>query len=249
MRLALLCLLSWFGLTPVRADELLVAVAANFAAPMKQLGAEFERDSGHRLKVSLGASGALYAQVRNGAPFAVLLSADRAIPQRLEAEGLAVPASRFTYARGRLALWSADPLRLDGSDRALREGRFSRLALASPRLAPYGAAASEVLERLGVDLDRDQLLVQGESIGQAYQFVASGNAELGFVALSQVWEAGALRAGSVWIVPAALHAPLDQDAVLLLAGEHQPAARAFLDYLRGDAARAVIARFGYEVVP
>ena len=229
------------------ADEVLAAVAANFAAPIELIAQDFERASGHRLQVSLGASGALYAQIRYGAPFEVMLSADDAIPWRLVDEGLAVPDSRFTYARGRLVLWSADPDRLDGSDRALREGRFSRLAIANPRVAPYGMAASSVLDGLNMAFDDTHTLLQGESISQTYQFVATGNAELGFVALSQVWQDGKLRAGSAWIVPQTLHPAIDQDAVLLERGRDRPAARAFLAFLRSDAARTRIAAFGYEV--
>ena len=230
------------------ADEVLAAVAANFAAPIELIAGDFERASGHRLQVSLGASGALYAQIRHGAPFEVMLSADDTIPWRLVDEGLAVPDSRFTYARGRLVLWSADPDRLDGSDRALREGRFTRLAIANPRVAPYGMAARAILDSLNITFDEAHTLLQGESISQAYQFVASGNAELGLVALSQVWQDGALRAGSGWIVPESLHAPIDQDAVLLERGRNRVAARAFLEFLRSDAARSRIAAFGYEVV-
>lgn len=233
-------------LPTARADEVLVAVAANFAAPMQQLAPQFTARSGYRARITLGASGALYAQIHHGAPYAVLLSADRVIPERLLDEGLAVPASRFTYARGRLALWSADPQRLDGSDTLLRSGRFQRLAIANPRHAPYGAAAHEVLDALGIRLSAGQTLLRGESISQTYQFVATGNAELGFIALSQVWREGALTHGSLWRVPASLHAPLDQDAVLLLPGRDLPAARALLDFLRSDEARALIASFGYE---
>ncbi len=216
---------------------------------MERLVEDFEQRSGHVVQVSLGATGALYAQIRHGAPYALMLSADQAIPARLLDEGLAVPGSRFTYARGRLALWSADPQRIDGSDRALREGAYTRLALANPRLAPYGAAAQQVLAHLQVQVGPGQLLVQGESISQTYQFVASGNAELGFVALSQVWRDGALLAGSAWIVPEALHAPLDQDVVLLTSGAEQPAARALLDYLRSAPAQRLIGAFGYQVLP
>ena len=232
---------------PTFADDVLAAVAANFAAPIEQIAEDFQRASGHRLRASLGASGALYAQIRHGAPFELMLSADDTIPWRLVDEGLAVPDSRFTYARGRLVLWSADPQRIDGSDRTLREARFSRLAIANPRVAPYGLAARAVLDRLNISFGETRTLLQGESISQAYQFVATGNAELGFVALSQVWQHGALRTGSAWIVPQTLHPPIDQDAVLLERGRDSAAARAFLDFLRSDAARARIAAFGYEV--
>lgn len=232
-----------------RADNVLVAVAANFAAPIEVLGKAFEERSGHHLQVSLGASGALYAQIQYGAPFAVMLSADTAVPERLVDEGFAVPDSRFTYARGRLVLWSADPSRLDGTDSLLRGGRFQHLAIADPRIAPYGAAAQQVLAALNITLRPDQSLLHGDSISRAYQFVASGNAEVGFVARSQVWDQGKLSHGSAWLVPATLHSPIDQDAVLLERGRDQPAARAFLEFLRSAPARALIVDFGYEVVP
>nr|WP_282452871.1 molybdate ABC transporter substrate-binding protein [Lysobacter sp. CAU 1642] len=227
----------------------MAGVASNFAAPMQALARAFEARSGHRVSVALGSSGALYAQVRHGAPFAVLLSADAEIPERLEVEGLAVPGTRFTYARGRLALWSADPRRLIADGEALRSGDFLRLAIANPRHAPYGMAAREVLDALDIELGREQTLVQGESIAQAYQFVASGNAELGFVALSQVWLDGSLRSGSAWIVPETLHAPIEQQVVLLNAGAGQPAARDLLAFLAGDEAQAIIARYGYGRAP
>jgi molybdate transport system substrate-binding protein len=247
MRLPTLLLLLMLLPFSVRAGEVLVAVAANFAAPIELLARDFEHASGHRLRSALGASGALYAQIRHGAPFALMLSADSAIPQRLIEEGLGVPGTRFTYARGRLVLWSPDPQRVDGSDQVLRQGRFSRLAIAQPRTAPYGAAARQVLDRLNLTLTPGQTLLQGESISQTYQFVATGNADLGFVALSQVWRDGALRSGSGWIVPADLHAPIDQDAVLLARAREQPEALALLAFLRSEAARVRIAGFGYEV--
>ena len=197
--------------------------------------------------LSFGASGRFYAQIKNGAPFAVFLSADEATPLRLEAEGAAVPGSRFTYAIGRLALWSAQPGRVDTEGAVLQRGNFAHLAIANPKTAPYGAAAVEVLAALGVLEGLKPKLVQGENIAQAQQFVASGNAELGFVALSQVWRDGKLSEGSVWVVPTRLHAPIRQDAVLLLAGRDKPAAQALLSYLKGDKARALIRSFGYEL--
>ena len=231
------------------AAEVRVAVAANFAAPMKAIAAQFEQASGHRAVVSLGATGAFYAQIRHGAPFEVLLAADAATPARLVADGAADAASRFTYAVGRLVLWSADAARVDAQGTALRAPRAGeRLAVANPRLAPYGAAALQALERLGVAaLWRDHL-VQGENIAQAHQFVASGNAALGFVALSQVAApGGGFAAGSGWRVPESLHDPIRQDAVLLARGRANPAAAALLQYLRSDAARRVIAAHGYGV--
>ena len=250
MRDAAVCFaLAAMGLvaSAAHAGEVQVAVAANFTAPAQRIAAEFERDTGHRALLSFGASGRFYAQIKNGAPFAVFLSADEATPLRLEAEGAAVPGSRFTYAIGRLALWSAQPGRVDTEGAVLQRGNFAHLAIANPKTAPYGAAAVEVLAALGVLEGLKPKLVQGENIAQAQQFVASGNAELGFVALSQVWRDGKLSEGSVWVVPTRLHAPIRQDAVLLLAGRDKPAAQALLSYLKGDKARALIRSFGYEL--
>jgi molybdate transport system substrate-binding protein len=184
--------------------------------------------------------------VRNGAPFEVLLAADAETPRRLEAEGLAVPGTRFTYATGRLVLWSAQPGAVDPRGDVLRQTPRGMLAIADPRLAPYGAAAIETLKNIGVLAAWQPHFAQGENIAQAYQFVASGNAPLGLVALAQVAEDGRIARGSGWIVPADLHAPIRQDAVLLQAGARNPAAAAFLQYLRGDTARAILRRAGYE---
>jgi molybdate transport system substrate-binding protein len=229
------------------AGEVQVAVAANFAGPMEKLAAEFGRDTGHKAVVATGATGKFYAQIRNGAPFEVLLAADDETPARLEKEGQAVAGSRFTYAVGRLVLWSANGAYVDASGNVLKTGNFRHLAIANPKTAPYGAAAVSVLERLGL---RDRLqprIVQGENIAQAWQFASTGNAELGFVAQSQVWRDGKFTAGSGWIVPASMHDPIRQDAALLTKGGANPAARALLDYLRSDKAKALIRSFGYEV--
>lgn len=236
-------LLLWTG--PVLAAEVRVAVASNFAPVMPALAERFERDSGHRLQVSLGASGKIYAQIRHGAPFEVFLSADADKPAQLERDGLAVPGSRFTYALGRLVLWSPRPGAVDAEGAVLARGDFRKLALANPRVAPYGQAAVEILRARGLLEALQPRFVMGENIAQAYKFVASGNAELGFVALSQVWQGGRLTSGSGWIVPAALHAPIRQEAALLEAGRHQPAARAFLAFLRSPAAHAIIQAHGY----
>lgn len=230
----------------VRAADVSVAVAANFAAPMNALAEEFARDSGHRVKLSFASSGKFYAQIRNGAPFEVLLSADEETPARLEAEGLAVPGSRFTYAIGRLVLWSADAQSVDSQAEVLRHGRFRKLAIANPKLAPYGKAAFEVLQGLGLYAALSGKLVQGENIAQTHQFVASGNAELGFVAASQVMKNGRLDSGSAWPVPERLHSPIRQDAVMLARGRNNPAAMALLAYLKTDKARTIIAAHGYR---
>ena len=229
------------------ADEVQVAVAANFTAPAKLIAAAFEQDSGHKALLAFGATGKFYAQIRNGAPFEVLLAADDETPARLEKEGAAVAGSRFTYATGRLVLWSARPGFVDDKGAVLKQGHFKHLAIANPKLAPYGAAAVEVLTALKL-LDAVQAkFVQGENIAQTQQFVATGNAELGFVALSQVMKDGKLGDGSSWIVPSTLHQPIRQDAVLLDKGRGKPAAEAWLKYLKGDKARAIIRGFGYEV--
>jgi molybdate transport system substrate-binding protein len=228
------------------AAEVPVAVAANFAAPMRQIAREFEKDSGHKAVLAIGATGAFYAQIRNGGPFMLLLAADEATPARLEKEGLAVPGSRFTYATGRLVLWSPQPGLVDDKGQVLARGDFDRIALANPRLAPYGAAAVEALAQLKLLERLRPRFVQGENIGQAYQFVATGNVPLGLVALSQVMEEGRMAAGSAWLVPAALHAPLHQDAVVLAPGKDSAAAAALTAYLRTDKIRTLIARYGYE---
>jgi len=235
--LLLLALLSSFA----RADDIHVAVAANFTAPLQELSELFARQSGHRVVASTGSSGKFYAQIRNGAPFDVLLSADDETPRRLEAEKAAVAGTQFTYALGRLVLWSAAGGLVDERGEVLRTQRFRKLAIANPKLAPYGLAAQQAMTRLGVwDAARGRL-VQGENIAQTFQFVASGNAELGFVALSQL--AGE-RKGSRWLVPSELHAPIRQDAVLLKQG---PAGRAFLEFLRSAPARERIRAYGYEL--
>ena len=230
-----------------RADEVRVAVAANFTAPARQIAADFEKDSGHKVALSFGATGKFFAQIKNGAPFEVLLSADDTTPARLETEGAALAGTRFTYATGRLVLWSIKPGYVDDKGGVLKMGEFRHLAIPNPRLAPYGAAAVAALRALKL-LDAVQpKFVQAENIAQAYQFIATGNAELGFVALSQVFKDGRIAEGSAWIVPASLHQPIRQDAVLLGQGKGKPAAEAWLKYLKGDKAKAVIKSFGYEV--
>ena len=232
-----------------RADDVLVAVAANFTAPAQLLAADFEKDSGHKTRLAFGATGQFYAQIKNGAPFEVLLAADDTTPARLVAEGMAVAGSSFTYAIGKLVLWSAKPGYVDAIDggAVLKEGGFGHLAIANPGLAPYGAAAIETLTALKLLDSVRPKFVQAGNIAQAYQFVATGNAELGFVALSQVMKDGKLTAGSVWVVPGNLHQPIKQDAVILAKGKSKPAAAAWLDYLKGDKAQAVIKSFGYAV--
>jgi molybdate transport system substrate-binding protein len=229
-----------------RADELQVAVAANFAAPAQKIAAAFEQDTGHVVKLSFGATGKFYAQIEAGAPFDVLLAADQATPAKLEAEGKVAAGTRKTYAIGRLVLWSADPGLVDAGGAVLKTGRWKHLAVADPKLAPYGEAARETLAHLGLAEAVRPRLVTAENIGQAFQFVSTGNAELGFVALGQVQPAdGGKPAGSMWLVPDGLHTPLKQDVVVLASTKSRAAATAFADYLAGAKARAVIAASGY----
>ncbi|MDM0040413.1 molybdate ABC transporter substrate-binding protein [Variovorax sp. J22G21] len=230
-----------------QAAEVQVAVAANFVGPMKVLAADFEKASGHKAVVTSGSTGKFYAQIRSGAPFDVLLAADDETPARLDRDGAAVPGSRFTYAIGKLVLWSPKADFVDGNGDVLRRGQFAHLALAAPKLAPYGAAAVETLTRLGLLAALEPRFVQGESIGQTFGFVTSGNAELGFVALSQVYEDGKIQRGSAWIVPSHLHNPIRQDAVLLAGAKDNAAAAALLAYLKTDKAKAVIRAFGYDL--
>jgi molybdate transport system substrate-binding protein len=223
------------------AAEVRVAVAANFVEAAREIAHAFERESGHRVLMSFGSTGQLYAQISQAAPFEVFLAADQERPALAVREGLALPGSRFTYATGRLVLYSPDPQRVSGPD-TLRTARFTRLAIANPATAPYGAAALQVLRRLGVYETLAERLVRGNNIAQAYQFVATGNAELGFVAQSQL---ARVRGGSRWRVPVRLHPPVAQDAVLLANGRDNPAAGAFLAYLRSPEATDIIRTYGY----
>lgn len=227
--------------------EVAVAVAANFAAPMKLIAADFEKDSGHKLNLSFGATGKFYTQIHNGAPYEVFLAADDETPARLEKEGKGVAGSRFTYAIGQLALWSAMPDFVDSAGAVLKAGKFSHIAIASPKLAPYGQAALQALQKMNLADALKPKMVQGENISQTFQFVSTGNAELGFVALSQVQENGALKSGSVWVVPDHLYEPIRQDVILLDKGKESGAARALLTYLKSDRAKKIIERFGYKL--
>jgi molybdate transport system substrate-binding protein len=243
LRYALILLLLPFG--SALAAQVQVAVASNFTAPMQEIAARFERDTGHQARLAFGASGKFYAQIRNGAPFEVLLSADDTTPERLEQEGAAVHGSRFTYAVGRLVLWSPIAGWVEDGPAQLKAGDFRHLAVANPKTAPYGAAALATLEQLGLAETLRGRLVQGENIAQTYQFVASGNAQLGFVALSQVAKDGEITTGSGWIVPTDYHAPIRQDAVLLSKGKDNPAAKALMVYLAQPQIRELIQSYGY----
>lgn len=229
------------------ADEVQVAVAANFAAPFHKIAAAFAADTGHKAVTITGSTGKFYAQIKEGAPFEVLLAADDETPRKLEKEGLAVKGQQFTYAKGRLVLWSAKAGLVDEQGAVLGKGGFAHLALANPKLAPYGAAGIEVLKALGIYEALAPKIVQGDNIAQTQQFVATGNAELGFVALSQVAPPDKPAIGSWWVVPSRLYTPILQDATMLKKGEANVAAAALLKYLRGEKAQAVIKSYGYEL--
>jgi len=233
--------------THAQAGEVQVAVAANFTAPMQKIAAAFEQDTGNKAVLAFGATGKFYAQINNGAPFEVLLAADDDTPIRLDKEKQTVAGSRFTYATGRLVLWSARDNYVDSAGKVLQSGTFNHLSIANPKAAPYGAAAVETLTRLNLMAQLQPKIVQGENISQAHQFVSTGNAELGFVALSQVSRDGKFTAGSGWIVPATMHSPIRQDAVILVKGAANPTAKALMDYLKSDKAKAIIRSFGYEL--
>ena len=232
---------------PAHAGVVRAAVASNFSAPMGQIVALFQKESGHTVNVSPGSSGKLYTQIKGGAPFDVFLAADDETPKKLAQEGLAAAGSRFVYATGRLVLWSAQPGFVDNKGAVLNNGNFNRLAIADPKLAPYGMAAKETLERLVMWNAMQRKLVKGENITQTYQFVATENAELGFVALSQIMQDGKVAQGSWWLVPSEMHKPLRQSAVLLVGAKDEAAARAFLAFLKGPKAATVMRGYGYEL--
>jgi molybdate transport system substrate-binding protein len=226
---------------PAAAAETTIAVAANFTEPAKEIARAFEARTGHKVTLSFGATGQFYTQITQDAPFTVLLSADSETPKRAVDEGYAVAGSNLPYAYGKLVLWSRAAGVVAGED-LLKSGAFDKLALANPKVAPYGAAAVEVLKRLGVYEALQAKLVQGANIAQTFQFVDTGNAELGFVALSQVIKRGE---GSSWTVPTTMHSAIRQDVVLLNKGAADPAALAFVDFLKGSEAKVVIEKYGY----
>lgn len=225
------------------AGEIRVAVASNFAEAARTLADAFHQRTGHQVRLSVGSTGKHYAQIHHGAPFEVFLAADAKRPTLLEKEGLTVPGSRFTYAVGQLVLWSPDPNFVDAQGAVLDSRTFRHLAIANPRLAPYGRAAVEVLQHRGLWDDLQRRFVRGENIGQTFQFVVSGNAELGFVAASQLILDDGVRAGSYWRVPPELHSAIVQQAVLV---KSEPIAIAFLAFLRSEEGKSIIHRFGYE---
>ena len=234
------------SITSAVAGEVKVAVAANFIEPMKEIAANFEKTGDYKVVLSSGSTGKFYAQIKNGAPFDMLLAADDETPAKLEEEGLSVKGHKFTYAIGKLALWSAQDNFVDNEGNVLKTQKFEHLAVASPKLAPYGLAAYETMTKLGLLETLTPKFVQGENIGQTYQFVVSGNAELGFVALSQIFKDGKLKSGSAWIVPSDLYNAIKQDAVLLNTGKDNATAKALMEYLKSDEAHKVMSAYGYS---
>lgn len=240
-------LLLTLGVGSAQADQVTVAVAANFTDATKAIVPEFEKATGHTARISYGSTGKLYAQIENGAPFDVFLAADVRRPKLLEEKGAAVEGTRFTYARGQLVLWTPGDFAGDSLEAVLRKQDFRRLAIANPKTAPYGFAAKQVMENLGVFGALEPMLVRGDSIAQTFQFVATRNADLGFVALSQVKALPDANRGSALPVSAEMYSPIDQQAVLIKRGESNPAALAWLDFLKGDTARKIIEGFGYGI--
>jgi len=234
------------AVTPVFAEQMLVAVAANFIPPFREIALEFEKSTGHQLKVVGGSSGNFYTQIKNGAPFDVFFSADNERPKKLEDEGLGVKDTRFTYATGRLVLWSANADLIKGEE-TVRSKNFKRLAMANPKTAPYGVAAMQTLQKLELWEGVQPHIVMGESIGQTMGFIESGNAQLGFVALSQIMDPKIKGKGSRWDVPTNLHEPIQQDVILLTKGKDNAGAKALLEFIAGPQSKTIIERYGYEL--
>ena len=234
-----------FSYVPAHGAEVTVAVASNFSVPMRKIVQNFEIESGHKVRLSFGSTGGFYAQIKNGGPFQILVAADRETPSKLEKEALGVPGSSFTYAMGKLVLWSRKPNLVDQQGQILKVGQFQKLAIANPKLAPYGAAAMETLNKLGLLNELLFKLVQGENINQAFQYVETENAQIGFVAMSQIVDQGKLIQGSAWVVPAHLYAPIQQDAILLLSGQGNAAAIALMAYLKSPQAKSIMTDYGY----
>ena len=244
----ILCLILIFILPRIsNAGEVNVAVASNFAGPVEQIALAFQQETGHKAVISIGSSGKFYTQIKYGAPFQILLSADDETPARLEKEGDTVLGTSFTYATGRLVLWSKKKGIVDDKGEVLKNGTFDRIAIADPKLAPYGFAAIQTLAKLGIEKQITQKAVWGENIGQTFLFVDTQSTPLGFVALSQVIMDNRLKNGSAWIVPESLHSPLKQDAVLLLSGKENAAAHAFIKFLKSNKAQEIIKAFGYQI--
>ncbi|MCP3869871.1 MAG: molybdate ABC transporter substrate-binding protein [Gammaproteobacteria bacterium] len=229
---------------PAAVAELRIAAASNFNAALESIAHRFEAQSGHRVRLSFGASGKHFAQIRNGAPFDLFFSADTKRPTLLEQEGLALPGSRFTYAVGKLVLWSPREDYIDADGQVLDQGSFRYIAIANPRLAPYGKAARQVLQARGLWEKMRPITVRGENIGQTFQFVSSGNAELGFVAYSQIRNPDQKMGGSFWRVPQSLYTPIQQQAVLL---KDSDPARSFLKFVKSEKSLAILKQYGYGV--
>ncbi len=234
------------AVAPAFAEQVLVAVAANFVPPFREVAMEFEKSTGHHIQVAAGSSGNFYSQVKNGAPFDIFFSADMERPKLLEDEGLGVKDSRFTYAIGRLVLWSPNSDLVKGEE-TLRSKNFKRLAIANPKTAPYGLAAMQAMQKLEIWESLQPQIVMGENLGQTIGFIESGNVQLGFVALSQVTDQKFKGKGSRWDVPTSLHEPIKQDVILLTKGKDNPAAKALMEFMSGPQAKAVIERYGYEL--
>lgn len=228
------------------ADNILVAVASNFKAPMEKISAQFSKKTGHQLLISFGSTGKFYTQIKNDAPFDVFLSADQDHPAKLAQNNLALKETQFTYAIGKLVLWSPDSKIVDRKGEVLLKGSYQHLAIANPKLAPYGVAARETLSQFGLWERLQSRLVFGENITQTHQFVASGNADLGFVAYSQLIIPKKAIKGSFWLVPQKMYSPLKQDAILLTKGKNKSAVKEFLAFLKSEIAKTIIKEYGYE---
>ncbi len=240
----ILFLLTLLTASGAQAEQIYVAVASNFTAPMTQLAELFEQETGHQVHLSSGSSGKLFAQIKHGAPFQLFFSADQTKPETLEALGLTIPGSRFTYAIGTLALWTPQA-GLEVTSETLKTTPFNHLALANPKIAPYGSAAIVVLDQLNLIGKTQRRWVMGENINQTYQFVSTGNAEFGFVSLSQILFNGRVLAGSVWVVPQHMYPEIRQDAVLLKPAAETPAAQDFVAFIRSAEGAGVIQQYGY----
>ncbi len=239
--------LCWLPSSPVQAGEVSVAVAAEFAAPMQRIVALFQKESGHKVQLTLGASGKLYAQIKGGAPFDVFLSADEEMPRLLLQDGLAVTGSRMIYATGRLVLWSVQPELVDAKGAVLNNGNFNKLAFANYIYSPYGVAAKETMEKLKMWNSLQRKLKKVDSVTEAYQLAASENVDMAFIALGQVMHDGKVSKGSWWLVPSELHNPIRQSAVLLKNAKDPAAAKALLAFMQHEKAKAVMHSFGYEM--
>ena len=241
----IICLMPLFVAPVVVADTIKVAVASNFIQPIRLIAKQFQKETGHSIVLVSGSSGKHFAQIMNGAPFDIFLSADSRRPQILDDKKRIVSGSRFTYAIGKLVLWSPDQALIDGSEAVLLKGEFSHLAMANPALAPYGKAARQVLQHYKLWNTLRPRLVRGESISQAFHFVASGNTPLGLVAYSQIKKPEQKILGSYWLIPQDIYQPIYQQAVLLTSNK---VAKSFVDFIKGDSAQNIIKRFGYEVI-